>query len=111
MRLVERPGVAELHRGYPWVLRIESGEACGFRRQGGENALRLHPTDRQQRNPKKPAPSYLNQRERGPREDQPSVLRATGFRAGRRSFHFTTRFTSLPGTTMILTTVFPAVRD
>src|SRR5208282_944959 len=95
VRLVENPGVAELHDGDPGILRIEIGQAGGVQRQHREDVLRLDPADGQERYAEEPAPDDFKRSERGTRKD-PAHLTHQRLGSTQRSGHgyFTTKLTS-----------------
>src|ERR1017187_2834997 len=115
MRLVEGPYVGKLDDRHPRVLRIDCIEPRRLKGERRKDLLPLFPADQKQGNAEDPAPAYFEQGERGPDPDPSHVADQRLGPAQRRGpaqvGHFTTRFTALPGTTIILATVLPTVRD
>src|SRR5580704_8145901 len=90
-------------------------------RRSIQNLHRLMPQQQQRRNPIQPTPQHLQRRQRRPpptlrqrmhkRLRAPHRPRSNNNSVFPQSLHyFTTRFTSLPGTTIVFTIVLPSIR-
>ena len=111
-----RPDVAKLHHRHPGILRVQIVDPCRLRRNCSRNLLNLSPANQQKRNAEEPAPCDFDKGEQRTTEGPTHLVHQFLGPANRMRHvdlcpHFTTRFTSLAGTTITFTTVFPAMRD
>src|SRR6185437_6636321 len=118
VREIVRPNDPQLHAGNPGVLGFKKVDAGLVRRQRNCDCLCLMPANEQKWDSENPPPGNFDQHEAraakypahvidhllGP-TDRPGRVRVEYFDS-----HFTTRFTSFPGTTIILAGFFPLRR-
>ena len=117
VRLVMRPDVAELHHRHPGILRIQIVEPGRTPAEPQPQSVESVASKQQETECRRASAMPTSTRVSSGRLEDPTHLvhqllgTANRMRHVDLCPHFTTRFTSLPGTTITFTTVLPAMRD